>query len=228
MDINNWSFYHKILETTFERETTQMVYEPRINQEKDVFCMNFCYPSQYQLKQRKTYPEYYTEELVENMFFREKKYLLHCSKFKWAPEILEIDDVKRQIFFKWYDNTCNEILYGDHRNKNLIDLCKIKFQEIIKEQLKNQIYKLSAYPHCYYLDNNLEMRTFDFYACCTEKETFINLNDIRGLLGDSSYRFLECTDNDFVNLKLMFVNTMTKYSFWPDNLTREIYEKFYR
>ena len=186
--------------------------------------MNFCYPSEYQLKQRKIYPEYYTEELVENMFFREKKYLLHCSKFKWVPEILEINEIKRQIFFKWYNNTCNEILYG--RDKNLINICKIKYQEIIQEQLKNQIYKLSAYPHCYYLDNNLEMKTFDFYACCTEDTKFIKLENIKGLLGDSSYRFLECEKNGYINLKLMFTNTMLKYSFWPNNLTKEIYENF--
>jgi hypothetical protein len=222
MNIENWDLFYKIVIPTMELETTQMVYEPRISKDKTTFCMNFQYPSNYQLRQTKKYPELYTEKFVADMFEREKKYLKKCEKFNWIPDILDIDDSKRRIFFKWYDKGCNHLLYSNDVSEELKRICLDNFGRILKEQLSNNIYKISTYPHCYYLDSNLNMKTFDFYACATDQDRYIALDDIRALLGDS------LMEDNTIDLKKMYENNLTKYSFWPNDTTRKVYEKFNR
>lgn len=228
MDISNWSFYHKINLSNMKRETTQMVYEPRVSVDKKTFCMNFNISSDYQKKQTKLYPELYTEEFIDRMFNREIKYLEMCSSFYWVPEILDIDTKKRQIFFKWYGNTCNDLFFQYNVKGEILEICLKQFEEIVEDQIKNGIYKITLYPHCHYLDNNKRLRTFDFYACCTDKEKLIPFDDMKPLLGDSLYKFTECVEKENINLKLLYENSIKNYSLWPKEITEKLYEKFFR
>jgi hypothetical protein len=229
MNIDDWSLFYKIVIPSMALETTQMVYEPKINQDRTIFCMDFLYPSQYQLIQTKKFPELYTEKFVIEMFEREKKYLSLLKEFEWLPEIIDIDESKRRIFFKWYDRSCNDLLYSKKNDEYKTKICLDGFSKILKDQLANNIYKVSSYPHCYYLDADLNMKTFDFYACATDEDRYIDFDRVKALLGDSHKRFLDCLVNDnAIDLKKMYENNLTKYSFWPNDITRKVYEEFYR
>ena len=95
MDISSWSLYYKTHETEHRPTTTQMCYEPRVNTEKNIFCMNFCYPCEYQSKQPRLS---YTKDHVEYVFQREVKYLEIFKDRPYCPEIIYITDNK--IFIK--------------------------------------------------------------------------------------------------------------------------------
>lgn len=228
MDVSEWHLYHKINLTNMERETTQMVYEPRISSDYKTFCMNFNIMSNYQYKQTKLFHEEYNEDFISYMFDREIEYLTRCSKFKWIPEILDINTRDRQIFLKWYNHTCNDLLYNKETiDNNLIKYCIEQFKKILKEQLSKDIFKISMYPHSYYLDNDGQMRSIDFYACCTESNHIIELNKIKPLLGDSVQRFLECTTDTVVDLKRLYINTLKHHNLWPKGTLENIYEEFF-
>ena len=227
MKVTKWQPYFKTNVLTGEVEHTQMVYEPLVSPDKKVFCMNFSFPNNYQLEQAwcKKHPVYYTNEFVHFVFEKEIFYLEKFSKFNWCPEIVEIDYNARQIFFNWSGETCNDLLYNSN-NSRLSTTITDKFETVLVSQINSGIYKLSTYPHSHYIDQSGVMKTFDFYATCTEDDHFISIERIKGLLGDSYYRFSECYTNDMVDLKLMFKNTLSKYSFWPNDLTNTLYKKY--
>jgi hypothetical protein len=223
MNVTDWKYYYKINEITGKTQTSQMVYEPLISPDGSMFCMNFTYPSEYQQQQYKKYPECYTEDFVKWVFDREVYFIEKFSGYSWSPEILEINHTERRIFFKWYNGTCNDLIYGGGK---FDDNVRSKFETMLKSQVDNGIFKLTAYPHSHFIDFNGNIRAFDFYACCTKDEHIIPLEKIRALLGESFNRFAECCNDGQVDLKMMFKNTLSKYEFWPNNLTRDIYEKF--
>ena len=223
MNVEDWDLFYKIVNPTMKLETTQMVYEPRVRD--DVFCMNFVYPCTYQTQQTKKYHECYTEEFVFWMFERELKYLKKCEGFSWAPEILEIDYKNKRIFFRWYGYSCNNIIFGKNLDLKKIEEYKKQIRKILEEQINISLYKLTMYPHCHYIDNNGNMRTFDFYSCFDKDNYLMELNKIKALLGDSDYRFLECINENSINLKQMYINTLKKNSGWPTETTKGLDEK---
>jgi hypothetical protein len=218
MDINSWELYYKIHETEHRFTTTQMCYEPRVSPKKDVFCMNFCYPCDYQSNQPRLS---YTKDLVDLMFEREVKYLNLFQKQPWAPEVIDITGKK--IFIKWYGKTCNESIYRDNDlNKNWYD----DLRNIILNQVNMGYLKATVYPHSHYYDNNGQMKTFDFYATVKKADSFISYELLKGLIGLDTNRFNEATVDKKINVEELFKSGLLSYSKWPVNLT-EIYNEIY-
>ena len=211
MNIDNWNIYYKQHETENRPSTTQMCYEPRINPEGTVFCMNFNFPSEYQSSQ----PRYsYTRKLVEFAFEREIRYLEIFKDESWAPEIIDITDNK--IFIKWYGNTCNDLLY---KKNNLPSTWKQDIEKIIYDQFLKGYYKPSVYPHSHFYDDTGTMRAIDFYTCVETTNTFLNYSDIEGLVGTDTSRFADATTDGLVDISLIFKSGLLAYGKWPDNLT---------
>ena len=52
----------------------------------------------------------YPQELINSSFDRERRNLLKIIAYEWAPEITEINPSKKCISFKWYDNTCEDMI----------------------------------------------------------------------------------------------------------------------
>jgi hypothetical protein len=225
--MDNWSLYYKIDPQSLRRETTQMVYEPKINKDKTIFCMDFLWPSEYQYKQTKLYHSLYTDDFVDYMFKREIKYLELYKNYNWSPVVLDIDERKRQIFIKWETKTCNDLIY-QNRDKSTIDHCILKFKEMLQEQIQIGLYKLSMYPHSHYIDSCGEIHAIDFYACSTDLDRWVSEDKIRPLLGDSSFRFKSCLVDNQYDLRKFFKETLLYYNQWPKNVTGDIYEKFFR
>lgn len=218
MNIENWNLYYKIHETELRPTTTQMCYEPRVNPEGTVFCMNFCFPSSYQSKQPRIS---YTQGLVEFAFQRELKYLDAFKNYPWAPEILDITD--SCIFIRWYKQTCNELIYKD---KNLNSFWLTDLKQIITDQVNAGYLKCTVYPHSHYYDNNGQMRTIDFYATIEKENPYLKYDQIIGLIGTDTNRFEESRENQFINIETLFRSGLLQYSKWPTDLI-EIYNEIY-
>ena len=221
MDISNWNLYYKTHETENRPTTTQMCYEPRVNPENNVFCMNFCYPCDYQTNQPRLS---YTQELVDAMFDRELKYLNLFQSKPWAPEILEITDNK--IFIKWYGRTCNDIQYKDCNLNKLFPNWYDDIKSIIIDQVNMGYLKSSMYPHSHYYDDQGQMRAIDFYTTVERSTPYLTKNQILGLVGTDTNRFNDATENDLINVETIFKSGLLSYSRWPQNLT-EIYNTIY-
>jgi len=218
MNIDNWKLYYKTHPTELRPTTTQMCYEPRVSHDEKVFCMNFCYPSDYQLTQPRLS---YSKKTVDYMFEREVEYLLKFKNYKWAPEIIDINDKK--IFIKWYGHTCNDMIY---KTKNLPTSWKSNITKIIIDQCNSGVFKCTMYPHSHYYDNDGNMRTFDFYASVNTDNSFLDYDKIKDLIGTDTNRFAESTQKNLVDVSMIFKSGLLYYSNWPENLT-EVYNKVF-
>lgn len=218
MNISDWSLYYKVHETKLTPTTTQRCYEPLVNPEGNVFCMNFCFPCEYQATQPRVS---YTQEFVDYMFERELHYLSVFEGKAWAPEILDI--VGKRIFIKWYGKTCNDSIY---RDDNLNGNWFTDIERIILEQVNLGYLKATVYPHSHYYDNNGQMRAIDFYACVEKDNPTLPLEKIVELTGEVNTRFQDATADGVVNVESIFKSGLLQYSQWPRQLT-EVYNKIY-
>jgi len=211
-----WTHYNKLDDFGLPCHT-QMSYEPLINQERNVFCMNF--------DPNNTYQDYmntlgFIPEIVPELFNTEVKYLTQFQKYNWAPEILDIQ--KNRIYFRWYDNTCNDII---QTGKDLPDGWKDQLSSIINNQLDDRVYKVTQYPHCFYVDDNGQLRTFDFYGCFDFDDCLVPFSKIKGIISDKSIgRITEVQTGEMVNMRDMFLNSLRTHIKWPDNHLHEIYK----
>lgn len=221
MNVENWNLYYKIHETDNILTTTQMCYEPLVNPEGTIFCMNFCYPCDYQTNQER---ESYTKEHVDFMFERELKYLEIFKDKKWAPEIIDIED--HQIFIKWYGKTCNDLIYKDFNINNLYPNWYKDIENIIMDQISCGYLKASLYPHSHYYDDNGQMHAIDFYATIEKNNPYVEIEKLSSLIGFDTDRFEKSTEGTLLNIENIFKSGLLEYSKWPLNLD-SVYEKVY-
>lgn len=218
MNVSNWDLYYKTHETECYPTTTQMCYEPRVNPEGNVFCMNFCFPCDYQINQQRIS---YTQKHVDFAFNREVTYLNIFKNRAWAPEVLDINN--KQIFIKWYGKTCNDDLY---KHNNLVETWYLDLENIILDQVSLGYLKASIYPHSHYYDLNGQMRAIDFYATIERSNPYLSYEQLESLIGTDTTRFTDATEKDQLNIESIFKSGLLHYSKWPTNLT-EIYKKIY-
>jgi hypothetical protein len=201
MDTTGWKEYLKIDDGGPSR--TNMVYIPLINYDESILCMDFGN----------------NEILFDNTFFfnREIQYIDRFKYYSWAPEILKIDLSSKKIFFKWYKETCNNIIHSD-RDLNLI--CKDwkeQIKKIINEILNQNVYKLTLYPSCFYIDQQLKIHAMDFYACVDKNDSIFPIELFKNIIGKkSAHRWDEATNNTFVDFSLFFNKALEEHVFWYD------------
>ena len=112
MNINEWTPYYKIDPIENRLVRSNMLYTPLVNPEGTIFCMNWDADHPYQTAHGPR-PDF-TPELLEFFFEREVTHLKLFNSYKWAPEVIDIDEPNKMIFFKWYGETCNNIVYSDY------------------------------------------------------------------------------------------------------------------
>lgn len=206
-----WKHYYK-LDGLGNPCQAQMSYEPLINEDRTIFCMNFDTTNLYQDYVNKLG---FVPEIAHEFFEREVEYLTRFQSYSWTPELLEIDHINKKVFFKWYDNTCNDII---NTGQELPADWKKQISTIIHDQLSNGVYKITQYPHCFYVDNNLMIRTFDFHACFDFDNCVIPYSKIHGIIHkDSISRVEEAMDTDMVDMSVMFRKGMSTHIIWPEN-----------
>ena len=225
MNLINWAPYYKIdpLESRLVR--SNMLYTPLINPEGNVFCMNWDSKNEYQLKHG---PRENFSELIDFFFNKEVENLAVFKRFQWCPEIIDIDLTSRQIFFKWYGETCNNIVYSGRDLNEECPSWKIQLHQIIDDIVNMGYYKPSLYPHCFYLNNRGLLHTFDFYACVSKVNCFVKFDLIKGMIGPNSMgRFDEAMSGDTVNVEILFKRALEHYIKWPDDALLKIHNRMF-
>lgn len=226
MNIPKWQIVYKAdIESTDELVTTNLIYTPLTY--GNVMCMNFDYTNCYQHEMiHFTLPERpdYTKKLVSYMFNRELNYIEKFKGKSWAPTYIKIDKDKQQIFFEWSGESCNRILFS---GRSLEDLCpnwQEQLEMIVLDLLKDGYYKLTLYPHCFFIQDGI-LKTFDFYACADISDPYIELETIKGIIGNRSIeRFAKATEGSKINTRILFEQAVTTYSGWPGNPLKKILE----
>jgi hypothetical protein len=89
---------------------------------------------------------------------------------------------------------------------------------------------MALYPHCFFLDKDNRLKTFDFYACVEINDPYIERSKIAGMIGSESVgRFDSATQNGIIDFSIFFKHTLLTHlnASWPDNPFPEHYKKLY-
>jgi hypothetical protein len=211
-----WTQYFKLNQDRIPCQA-QMSYEPLINKERNVFCMNYDPTNSYQDYMNRLG---FIPEMVHELFEREVKYLTKFQNYKWAPELLDVKDKK--VYIRWYDNTCNDLIFS---GQALPTDWKQQLKTAIDDQLSERVYKITQYPHCFFVDDKDTLRTFDFYGCCDFDNDMVPYSKIKGMMvGRSAVRIEEAQDGELVSMGKIFLNSLKTHIKWPDDYLTEVYK----
>jgi hypothetical protein len=219
MKTTGWNVYYKTDDKDGTFTTTQMCYEPLVSPDGSIFCMNFTYPSEYQLQQQRLN---YTKKFVDLAFNREVEFLTKFLDYPWSPKLLKIENNK--IFFIWHGATCNDVVFRYHTLENY-PFWRTQLKKIILDQINAGVYKATVYPHSHYFDNEGNMHAFDFYASAMIQDPYISFEDVKCLISNKK-RFIEATEDTVINIETLFKSGLLEWSQWPGNLP-DLYEEIF-
>lgn len=161
----------------------------------------------------------YSQQLIDSSFRRELKFLEQIQSLKWSPEITEVDEPSRKIYFKWYNNTCEDRLPQNW---------KYQLTDIVKDLHRLKIYKPNFYPKCFYIDNKDIIHSWIFYSSSSYEEQPIDIDFYRPILNSDRLQTIEkISVAGKVDMKLLIEQAFTDYIRWPDHELKNIYNKVY-
>ena len=230
MDISNWHPFLKIDADDLTRCMAQQTYEPLINPEGTVFCANYDWTNSYQRREDPIRP-LYTSDAVDYFFNKEVENVLKYKNKEYAPEIIDIDYKLKRLYFKWYGETCNEIIYS---GRDLSEKChnwKDQIKNILVDLYNSGTYKLTMYPHCHYIDNDGNMRAIDWYGCVPTDDFCIETKYMDSIIHETAiFRLKETGDlvDGKYNLESMFKNSMSRHVKWGNYSMRYIYDEIFK
>ena len=223
MNTDIWEYFYKISPTG--DQPTNLLYTPLLNKEKNVLCMWWNDKSPYQEAN-----QLLNNDLINFFFDREVNHLTSMQSRPWSPKLLDVDKNNKNIFIEFNKETLNHIVFNSSRN---IELECPDWQEQIIEVVRDIVmlgyYKMSLYPHCFFIDQNKKIKTIDFYACVGIKERYINRSNLEGMIGVNSVeRFNSATVDNKIDFKVFFENTVKHHlnNAWPVNPLCGFHEKY--
>jgi len=219
-----WDYYLKQDPVDKIRCASNLLYTPLVNPEGTIMCMHYDETSEYQKENTRL-----TKELVDFFFAREVQHIKLFQEYPWAPKILDIDLENRKVFIEWNKETLNDIVYTDGRDLNQeCPTWKDQLFAILKDIVDSGHYKMALYPHCFFIDNNGKLKTFDFYSCISHEERYLEKSKIEGMLGQGSRtRFDEVTDNGLIDFEMFFKRTLSTHVKWPEDPFPEFYKRLF-
>lgn len=130
----------------------------------------------------------------------------------YAPKVLDIDILNKQIIIDWKNSkNINHIL---NFNQPLPSNWKEQIKSIILDLESSSIYKINLYPHTFYLDH-LTIRIIDLYGCLC-KDNIIYQKDIDHILNDK-HRFK--FNNEILDIKETYTYTLkNNIGNWPEGI----------
>jgi hypothetical protein len=203
----------------------QQTYEPLISPDGKTFCANYDWRNQYQRQDGER--PLYTKEVCDYFFDQEIKYITLFSNKPYAPEVVDVDEKRKRIFIKWYNNSCNHTIYGDMK----LDLHWYEMiKNIVVDQYRSGFYKLTMYPHCHYIDNFGNMRAIDWYGVVPIDRPYIEEQYMESIIHDSArFRLEETGDrkHNLINLEIMFKRSLSTHVLWGNSNMSYIYEEIF-
>jgi hypothetical protein len=226
-DTKDWNYYYK-LNLVGDPTDSNLLYTPRVNPEQTIMCMHYCVDREY----RKDGSEL-KEDLIQWFFEREVRFLNELSHFKTTPTVYDVDFNNRKIFIEWNKETLSQIVFDKDRNlDNELPDWKDQIRDFLIATKENDIYKMSLYPHCFFINKDRILKTIDYYAVVPYSERFIERRIIEGVIGrQGAYRFDESTSDDgYIDFKNFFKITLTKHlvTFWPNSPYPELFQEIYQ
>ena len=187
-----------------------MVYEPLISPDKDIFKMNFN-SNQYFVNPNMT------DDFRQNWFSRETNYIEKLKNKPYAPEILNIDHRNRTIEFKWYDRSLSKLIHTGEISA--VPNWQQQVKDILSDLLSMNIHKSNLYPHTFYLDDKNKVRMMDLYGCTGDEDRYVSKELLTSILFDPAHpRFAQSLVGELYDtFKLYELTVEMNYGNWPGN-----------
>lgn len=162
----------------------------------------------------------YPKELIDSSFERERKYLLKLIGYSWAPEILEINPHSRIIAFKWYGNTCEELVPANFESQ---------LEKITMDLHKEQIYKPNFYTKCFYTDLANKIHAYAFYSSSDYEEQPIRMDFYQPILNPNRAALVDQLQTDgMLDMGVLVERAFNDYIKWPGDPLPGIYQRVYQ
>jgi hypothetical protein len=226
MIISDWKPFYKHDETGKPNCMSQQTYEPLISPDGKTFCANYDWQNNYQ---RIWQPDRvgYTQDVVEYFFDKEVEYVTRFKDKSYSPIIVDIDYANKRIFYKW-GASCNALIYNN--NGPMPEDWRDQILNMLLDAYNNGVYKLTMYPHCFYVDANEQMRTIDWYGCVEVADPFIDAKYMDGIIHSTAQFRLDETGelvNGKYNLELMFKGSLGTHVMWGGENMKWIYREIF-
>jgi hypothetical protein len=185
-----------------------MVYEPLISPDKNIFKMNFN-SNQYFVNPNMT------DDFRQNWFSRETNYIEKLKNKPYAPEILNIDHRNRTIEFKWYDRSLSKLIHTGEISA--VPNWQQQVKDILSDLLSMNIHKSNLYPHTFYLDDKNKVRMMDLYGCTGDEDRYVSKELLTSILFDPAHpRFAQSLVGELYDtFKLYELTVEMNYGNWP-------------
>jgi hypothetical protein len=225
MNINttDWKYYLKLQPNGTPSESN-LLYTPTVNPEGTMMCMHYCSDPSY-----RNQTSVISEDVITWFFDREVRFLQEFSHLDSTPAVYEIDTVNRKIIIEWNNETLSQIVFDPNRDLNQeLPEWKEQIGKILKDIKKENCWKMSLYPHCFYISKQGQLKTIDYYSVVPYSERFIDRKIIEEIIGpEGAYRFDESTDDGKIDFKKFFKITLTQHlnNFWPDSVFPKLFEE---
>jgi hypothetical protein len=186
--------------------STNLIYAPSVTD--NVLCMDFADIGYHRNLLSTTIRDYFFERELANL----KKF----KDYDWCPNLLDIQEKK--IFLEFGEETLNNIVLDNTRDiDNECPDWQNQIRSTIDDIKKQQYYKVTLYPHCFFILNGT-IKTRDFYGCVAFEDRIMPLDIIREMIGkDSVDRFAEATVGNNIDFEIFYNRLLTHHLFkyWP-------------
>ena len=221
---DNRKYLYKIGYIDKLQDTTNLLYTPLLSADDSMLSMIYDETQEYQSRNTNL-----TKELADFFFEREVEYLKVFQGYDWAPKLLDVDVSIRTVTIEFCKETLNQIITDPNRDLN--QECpdwKEQLWTIIKDIDNAGYYKLTLYPHCFFLKDG-KLKTIDFYACVDKSNPFLERYKLEGIIGEKSGgRFNDSTEGNLINFQTFFKITMSEFlsgSWGSDNPFLDFYKR---
>jgi hypothetical protein len=226
IDISKWRHLYKFNYESGLIGATNMLYTPYVSHDGKTLCMWYDEKNPYQAENREL-----SKELVDFFYQRELKYLSLLQSYSWAPKIIDIEEEHNKIYIEFNNETLNHITMDSNRdiNKELPNWKKQIFS-ILSDIDHAGYYKLALYPHCFFVGDDNELKTMDYYSVVEKDNCCIERSKIEGIIGsESTGRFDDSTVGEMIDFEIFFKTTMMEHlgQRWADNPFPEFYNRLY-
>lgn len=224
-DISNWRHLYKIEYDSSLICATNMLYTPYISDDGKTLCMWYDETNPYQYENKEL-----SKELTDFFYEREIKYLKLLQSYKWAPKIIDIDEKNNRVYIEFNGETLNHITMNPNRSlEQELPNWKEQMFSMLKDVDTAGYYKLALYPHCFFIDDDKQLKTIDFYSVIEKNDCRIERSKIEGIIGSqSTNRFDKSTVDDMIDFEIFFKTTMLDHldQRWKeDNPFPKFYER---